>query len=157
MFQEGPVDGVIIRPLKHYHDSRGWLVELFREDELPGEHHPAMVYASLTVPGVARGPHEHREQADLFAFIGPGDFKLYLWDERRDSPSYMHKQTIVVGQSNPVAILVPPQVIHAYKNTSDVPGMVFNSPNRLYAGWGRTEPVDETRHEDLADSPYVLD
>jgi dTDP-4-dehydrorhamnose 3,5-epimerase len=40
---------------------------------------------------------------------------------------------------------------------SDVPGWVFNGPNRLYAGHGKKEPVDEIRHEQSADSPYKLD
>ena len=111
----------------------------------------------MAMPGVTRGPHEHREQSDFFVFFGPGDFKLYLWDSRRDSPSYKCVQTLVVGESNPQAVLVPPGVVHAYKNISAVPGLVFNAPNRLYAGWGRAEPVDEIRHEDEADSPYVID
>jgi dTDP-4-dehydrorhamnose 3,5-epimerase len=66
-------------------------------------------------------------------------------------------QTIVVGQSNPLMVVVPPKVAHAYKNISDVPGLVFNAPNRLYAGWGRSEPVDEVRHEDVKDSLYQID
>jgi dTDP-4-dehydrorhamnose 3,5-epimerase len=63
----------------------------------------------------------------------------------------------VVGQSNRRAVLVPPGVVHAYRNTSDVPGLVLNAPNRLYAGWGRNEPVDEIRYENLADTPYRLE
>jgi len=54
-------------------------------------------------------------------------------------------------------VIVPPGVVHAYRNVSDEPGWVFNFPNRLYRGPGRSEPVDEIRHEDLEDSPYVLD
>jgi dTDP-4-dehydrorhamnose 3,5-epimerase len=156
-FQEGMIEGVVFRPLKSYTDPRGWLIELLREDELPGEHRAAMVYLSLTLPGVARGPHEHREQADLFAFVGPGEFKLYLWDARRDSPTYRNKQTVMVGESNRQAVVVPPGVVHAYKNQSAAPGLVINAPNRLYAGWGRSEPVDEIRYENAADSPYQLD
>ena len=37
MFQEGPIDGVIVRPLVQCDDARGWLIELFRADELPAE------------------------------------------------------------------------------------------------------------------------
>jgi dTDP-4-dehydrorhamnose 3,5-epimerase len=48
-------------------------------------------------------------------------------------------------------------VVHAYKNVSQLPGWVFNAPNRLYAGPGRREPVDEIRHEDKMGSPYPLD
>jgi dTDP-4-dehydrorhamnose 3,5-epimerase len=157
MFQEGPIDGVIHRPLAPHGDARGWLIELVREDELPQEHRPAMTYLSMTLPGVARGPHEHRQQADLFAFVGPGDFKLYLWDNRRDSPTYRNKQSLLVGESNRQAVLVPPGVVHAYRNLSGIAGVVFNAPNRLYAGWGRSEPVDEIRHENVPDTPYQLD
>jgi dTDP-4-dehydrorhamnose 3,5-epimerase len=157
MFTEAPIDGVILRPLSRHDDARGWLIELFREDELPAEYRASMAYLSLTLPGIARGPHEHREQSDFFAFVGPGDFKLYMWDTRRDSPSYQRRQTIVVGESNRQAVIVPPGVVHAYRNISTAPGLVFNAPNRLYAGWGRQEPVDEIRHENVADNPYVLD
>jgi len=54
-------------------------------------------------------------------------------------------------------VVVPPRVVHAYKNVSQVPGLVFNSPDRLYAGWGRNRPVDEIRHEDDRHSPFVID
>jgi dTDP-4-dehydrorhamnose 3,5-epimerase len=34
---------------------------------------------------------------------------------------------------------------------------VFNGPNRLYAGRGKNEPVDEIRHELDKESPYQVD
>ena len=76
------MSGVTVRPLARHRDGRGWLIELFRCDELPEGYRPAMAYVSETLPGVVRGPHEHVEQADLFAFLGPGDFELHLWDRR---------------------------------------------------------------------------
>jgi dTDP-4-dehydrorhamnose 3,5-epimerase len=54
-------------------------------------------------------------------------------------------------------IVIPPGVVHAYTNVSDVPGLVFNGPNRLYKGPGRKEPVDEVRHEDDPDSPFRVE
>ena len=81
-FRDGPIDGVTFRPLAPHKDHRGWLIELYREDELPAEQHPVMAYVSETLPGVARGPHEHVDQTDYFAFLGPGEFLLYLWDAR---------------------------------------------------------------------------
>jgi dTDP-4-dehydrorhamnose 3,5-epimerase len=54
-------------------------------------------------------------------------------------------------------VLIPPGVVHAYKNVSEVPGLVVNFPNRLYAGEGRKGPVDEIRYEDRPGSPFVLD
>jgi dTDP-4-dehydrorhamnose 3,5-epimerase len=156
-FQPGTIAGVIWKPLRHYHDQRGWLCELFRHDEVPEEYHPVMAYVSMTQPGVARGPHEHVDQADYFCFLGPSNFKVYLWDARPQSPTYGKFQTDTVGIDKPMALVVPAGVVHAYKNVGGEPGLVFNCPNRLFKGPGRKEPVDEIRHEDVADSPFRLD
>lgn len=153
-YREGPIDGATFKPLKAHKDSRGWLAELFREDELADEFHPAMAYVSETQPGVARGPHEHVDQADYFAFIGPGDFDLYLWDARPESATYGNKLVRRVGQTDPHAAIVPPGVVHAYRNVSEHAGWVFNAPNRLYAGRGKREAVDEIRHENRPGSPF---
>jgi len=156
-FIDGPIDGVVFRPLSPYVDRRGWLTELYREDELLPEQHPVMAYISETLPGVARGPHQHIDQTDYFAFIGPGDFVLYLWDARPDSPTRGHRMKMIVGESNRRCVVIPPSVVHAYKNSGTRPGWVFNAPNRLYAGPGKRSPVDEVRYEDQPDCPYRMD
>jgi dTDP-4-dehydrorhamnose 3,5-epimerase len=156
-FHPGAIDGVIWKPLRKYHDARGWLCELFRHDELPAEFHPVMAYISMTEPGVARGPHEHADQADCFCFLGPSSFKVYLWDNRPQSPTSGAYQTEVVGVDRPMLLVIPAGVVHAYKNVGGEPGIVFNCPNRLYKGWGRAEPVDEIRHEDDTHSRFRLD
>ena len=66
-FTEGEITDVVVYKLKKYHDDRGWLAELFRHDELAEEFYPVMSYISFTKPGIARGPHEHVDQADLDA------------------------------------------------------------------------------------------
>jgi dTDP-4-dehydrorhamnose 3,5-epimerase len=151
------IEGVIFRPLGRFEDDRGWLVELFRHDELAPEVHPQMAYVSMTLPGVCRGPHEHVDQTDYFAFMGPGDFMLFLWDHRPHSPTFGRHVRVRVGESNRQAVVIPPGVVHAYKNIGPVPGWVFNGPNRLYKGAGRREPVDEIRHEDDPNSPFRPD
>jgi dTDP-4-dehydrorhamnose 3,5-epimerase len=156
-FRPGRIEGVIWRPLKKYHDARGWLCELFRHDELPPELHPAMAYISMTDVGVARGPHSHVDQSDAFCFLGPSSFKVYLWDDRPASPTYRNCETEVVGIERPMLLVIPPGVVHAYKNVGGEPGLVFNCPNRLYKGHGRKEPVDEVRHEDDPHTPFRLD
>jgi len=153
----GRIDGVIWKPIRKLHDQRGWLCELFRNDELPAEFHPVMAYISLSAPGIARGPHEHVEQADLFCFLGPGNFRVYLWDNRPQSRTYRAQQTEVVGADRPMALIIPPGVVHAYKNVSNEPGLVFNCPNRLFKGPERSAPVDEIRHEDNPETPFTLD
>ena len=147
-FIDADIQGVVVRDLRKFSDSRGWLTELFRRDEMAAEFFPAMTYISSTLPGVTRGPHEHIDQADLFCFLGPSNFQLRLWDNRKDSSSYENRMTLVVGQSDPKSVLIPRGVVHAYRNVGSVDGVVINCANRLYMGDGRREPVDEIRHED---------
>lgn len=156
-FRDGPIEGLVTRPLERFEDTRGWLVELYRTDALEPALHPVMAYVSETLPGVVRGPHEHREQTDHFAMVGPGDFQVYFWDARPESPTFRHRQVLVAGASNRLLVTVPPGVVHAYRNVSPVPALVFNGPNRLYRGTGKTEPVDEIRYEDLPDSVFRVD
>jgi dTDP-4-dehydrorhamnose 3,5-epimerase len=155
-FVEGTIEGVVCKDLKAFIDPRGWLMEIYREDELAAELLPKMAYLSETLPGISRGPHEHRCQTDYFAFLGPGDFCLYLWDIRTESPTYGKSMRVMVGQSRHLTVIVPPGVVHAYKNISDIPGWVINLPNQLYGGQGRKELVDEIRHENDPDLPFSL-
>ena len=156
-FVRGKIEGIERRPLRKFVDERGWLSELWRTDQVDEKIRPVMTYVSQTEPGVVRGPHEHVAQTDYFCFIGPGNFKIYLWDNRPDSPTYNHEMTFVVGQDCPEALVVPEGVVHAYKNVSSVPGIVINAPNALYMGEGYKEEVDEIRHEADPDSPFKVD
>ena len=153
---ESRIPGVICRPLAQYPDSRGWLAEIFRQDELPAELHPVMAYISVTLPGVGRGPHAHRQQTDLFCFPGPGEFRVSLWDQRPESPAHGVRQDFVLGEKTPGLVIIPPGVVHGYRNLSDRPGLVCNFANRLYRGPGRSEPVDEIRFEEDPDTPFRL-
>jgi dTDP-4-dehydrorhamnose 3,5-epimerase len=143
------IEGVVVYPINKHEDDRGWLAELFRHDCLEVFNFPAMAYVSMTKPGVTRGPHEHKNQTDLFAFLGPGTFELYLWGHGK-------KEVWGLGENRPAAVIVPPGVVHAYRNVSWVDGWVFNAPNRLYGGPGKLYPVDEIRHEEATDGEYHI-
>lgn len=140
------LNGVVIRSISKYTDHRGWLMELFRDDELPKGFEPTMGYVSMTHPGVSRGPHEHVDQTDGFCFLN-GTYELGLWENRPGCAP--HHEMHTVGEDNPVVVIVPPGVVHAYRNVGDKDAWVLNFPDRLYAGWGKTEPVDEIRHEEI--------
>ena len=158
IFTEGKIQDVVVYPIKKFADERGWLAELFRHDEIAKEFYPAMAYISVTEPHAQRGPHEHIDQADLFCFVGMGNFRLRLWDNRQDSPTYRNVMTMFVGADNPQAVIIPKGIIHAYKNVSETEkGIVINCPNRLYMGEGKREKVDEIRHEDDPDTIYRMD
>lgn len=157
MFKKGNIEGVVVKDIKKWIDDRGWLLEIFRHDELQEEFFPTMAYVSQSLPDAARGPHEHKEQADLFCFIGPSNFKVWMWDNRPKSPTFQHKMVLFVGEDNPKFIIIPPGVVHAYKNIGGKHGIVINCPNRLYAGKGRKEPVDEIRHEEDVHTIFKLE
>ncbi|MGH7772390.1 MAG: dTDP-4-dehydrorhamnose 3,5-epimerase family protein [Candidatus Binatia bacterium] len=155
-FKAGTIEGVKIRPLKRHLDERGWLAEIFRIDELDPKIRPVMAYVSETLPGVTRGPHEHLEQTDYFCFLGTSSFEVTFWDNRRDSPTYWNRQTLVTEEGDPCIVIVPEGVVHAYRNIGRKPGWVIDCANRLYAGAGRKGPIDEIRHEEDPHSPFRL-
>jgi len=155
-FKEGEIKGVIIEKLNKFSDERGFLVETFRVDNLPDNLQPVMSYVSYTKPEITRGPHEHNKQTDIFCFMGPGNFKVKLWDNRKESDNYGNCLEVIGGKDNPIRVVVPPGVVHGYKNTSEeVDGMVLNYPDKLYRGWDKKEEVDEIRHEDKEDEFYL--
>lgn len=156
-FNKGAIEGVQITPVRKYVDERGWLLETFRHDELDPVYYPVMGYTSSTLAGVTRGPHEHVEQSDLFLFFGPGNFKIWLWDNRKASPTYRNQMVTCGGCDYPLRVLVPPGVVHAYRNISQDLGVVHNFPNRLFMGQGKKSAIDEIRHEADPRSPFQCD
>lgn len=154
---DGAIDGVVIRPIVKHEDTRGWVTELYRADETQPDVMPVMTYVSVTKPGVARGPHAHVRQTDTFGFLGPGTFRLYLWDNRKGSPTFGKKQTVLVGENNKVIVVIPPGIVHGYRNVAKSDAWVINLPNRLYAGAGRREPVDDIRYENQAGGQFRME
>ena len=148
------IEGVVIKKISKNEDARGWLAELYRQDEVA--HRPVMAYISVTKPGVARGPHEHKFQADGFVFMGPGNFELHLWDRRDVSRTKGEHLKVQVGENNPVLVIVPPGVVHGYKNISDMDGWCVNLPDKLYKGEGKREEVDEIRWENNETSQFQI-
>ncbi len=117
-----------------------------------------MAYISITEPLFQISSHEHVDQADLFCFIGSGNFKMRLWDNREDSPTYNHEMTLFVGADNRKRVIVPKGIVHAYKNVSLIEkGVVINCPNRLFMGEGKMEEIDEIGYEDDPNTIYTMD
>jgi dTDP-4-dehydrorhamnose 3,5-epimerase len=148
------IKGVIVKRLESHEDNRGNLTEIYRSDEDPIM--AAMSYISYTKSSQIRGPHEHAKQTDFFVFIGPGDFELYLWDNRKNSETFENKIKIIAGEKNKVKVIVPPGVVHGYKSISKAGSVCINLPDRLYAGKLKKEKVDEIRHENEDDSKFKI-
>jgi len=79
-----------------------------------------------------------------------------MWDARPDSTTFGARQELSVGEGNAVIVVIPPGVVHAYRNVGTLDAYVLNFPDRLYAGEGKKEPVDEIRHEDDPESPFQI-
>ena len=67
------------------------------------------------------------------------------------------KRVFFAGLDAPMALVVPPGMVHPCKNVGMENGIVFNGPNRLYAGPGKRERVAGKRQEEMPDSPFGLD
>ena len=148
------IKDVVIKKLEQYHDERGWLAEIYRQDM--DNYQPAMSYISVTKPGVIRGPHEHVYQSDCFVFVGPGSFELHLWDRRENSETKGEYLKVEVGANNPTMVIVPPGVVHGYKCVGEVSAYSINLPDKLYRGVNKAEEVDEIRWELDLSSPYKI-
>jgi dTDP-4-dehydrorhamnose 3,5-epimerase len=156
-FKKGKIEGVIIKKLIKFSDERGFLIEIFRKDNLPDNLLPVMSLVSYTKPGIVRGPNEHSKQNDIFCFFGPGDFKIKLWDNRKESKTYGNYMEIVAGKENQIVFTVPSGVVHGYKNISQSEdGMVISYADKLYKGWDRKEPVDKIRYDTGEPSPFKI-
>ena len=63
----------------------------------------------------------------------PGNFKIMLWDNRSENRTYGNCMVVEGGEDTTIIVIVPPGVVHGYKNISDkVMGMVLNYPDKLY-------------------------
>ncbi len=144
--QDGII-GVVVKEVSPYLDQRGWLTEIWRSDEYKSIICPAMSYISMTNPETARGPHEHVHQTDCFVFLGNSRFYVKLWDNRKESSSFNKTMFFDCEPGKIMIVIVPPGVVHGYKNTGDKPGLIINLPDKLYAGEGKKEKIDEIRHE----------
>ena len=148
------IDEVKVEKLNLLADKRGWLGEIYRNDET--KLRPLMSYISHTNYRFSRGPHEHLKQTDFFVFIGYGDFEFYLWDNRKKSKTFGKKMKLIVGESNKVKVTVPPGVVHGYKSVSKNGSLAINLPDKLYAGKHKKQKVDEIRYESDADSRFRI-
>lgn len=148
------IKDLIIKKLNKNEDNRGWLAEFYRNDEIAYE--PAMGYVSVTKPGIARGPHEHKYQSDCFVFIGPGEFEIHLWDRREGSETNGKYMRFEAGENNPVMVIVPPGIVHGYKCVGVKDSYCINLPDKLYRGEKKNDETDEIRWEQDPKSPYKI-
>ena len=110
--------GLIIRPIKRFHDERGFFTELMRTDwaDLFGEDQVAQANFSSTYPGVIRAWHRHlRGQNDYFLVL-EGAIEICVYDEKTQE-----LDEIVSSSLEFQAVKVPGRFWHGFKNIGNKP------------------------------------
>ena len=161
-FKRGKIRDVVVYELRKFVDERGWLAELFRHDDLGEEFYPVMAYNLLDPAGVTlAGRTSTSIRQTVFAVIVPSNFKLRMWDNRRDSETFtasIGRHDALRRRDNPARRRMSPSASsHAYRNVGQYFRHRINCPNRLYMGEGKREPVDEIRHEDDPQTIYRIE
>ena len=131
--------GLIIKPIKRFHDERGFFTEVMRSDwaDLFGEDQVAQAKLSSTYPGVIRAWHRHlRGQNDYFLVL-EGAIKICVYDEKTQE-----LDEIVSSSLEFQAVKVPGHFWHGFKNIGNTPAKLLYFTTRLY---DHANPDEERR------------
>jgi len=133
------IEGVVTKKLKVIPDERGRLMEMLRcDDDFFVKF--GQVYMTTAYPGVVKGWHYHKIQADNMVII-KGMMKIVLYDGREDSKTYKQINEFFLGDYNPMLLHIPGGVLHGFKCISETEAVCVNVPTEAY----RYEQPDEYR------------
>ncbi|MBK8984630.1 MAG: dTDP-4-dehydrorhamnose 3,5-epimerase family protein [Chloroflexi bacterium] len=150
------IRGVFTARLHAFADERGRFTETFRKDWFPQRNWDILqMNRSDSKAGVLRGLHYHHHQVDYW-YVAKGMVRAGLVDLRPSSPTYLHTQTIEMGELNEMGLFIPIGVAHGfvalsdatltyivdnyYDNGRDENGVAWNDPD-LNLDWGITNPI----------------
>jgi dTDP-4-dehydrorhamnose 3,5-epimerase len=143
------IEGVKVKKLKVIPDERGRLMEMFRcDDEFFVKF--GQVYLSTTYPGVVKGWHYHKLQADNVVCV-KGMLKLVLYDGRENSATKGKVDEFFLGEHNPLLVQVPKGVYHGWKCISENEAFVINCPTEPY---NYSQPDEHRLDPHSSDIPY---
>jgi len=146
------IDGVVVKKLRVIPDERGRLMEMLRCDEEVFSKF-GQVYMTTTYPGVIKGWHYHKLQADNIVVI-KGMLKIVLYDAREGLSTKGQINEFFAGEFNPVLVHVPVGVYHGWKCISETEAIVINIVTEPY----RYDNPDEYRvAHDSPEIPYIWD
>ncbi|MBK8229980.1 MAG: dTDP-4-dehydrorhamnose 3,5-epimerase family protein [Candidatus Eisenbacteria bacterium] len=143
------IDGVVVKPLKVIPDERGYLMEIFRDDD-PFFRKFGQAYLTVVYPGVVKGWHYHKVQDDHFCVV-KGMSKVVLYDLREGSPTKGEVNEFFMGEKNPILLLIPHGVLHGMKGVGVEPALLLNIPTEHY---DYKDPDEYRVHPHDNDIPY---
>jgi len=152
--ESAEIPGVWLVRLRAFGDDRGRFMETFRASWLPFAAPMVQGNRSESAPGVLRGLHYHRRQADLW-YVQQGTVTTVLLDTRVGSPTEGRHLTLRQGGGEDVVVYIPEGVAHGFwahddvvmtylvtneYDGSDELGVAWDDP-RLGIAWPGAEPI----------------
>ena len=149
------IAGVKLVRLHSFSDERGQFLETFRREWFPERSWDQVQgNRSDSRAGVLRGLHFHRRQIDYWVPFA-GRMRVGLYDLRRGSPTRGGRETLEIGEKNPVGVYIPEGVAHgflaltdailtyvvdSYFDGSDEYGVAWDDP-AIAMPWGAEAPI----------------
>jgi len=145
------IEEIEVRVLKKNVDERGFLFEVLRKDWSIFDEF-AMIYTSMTYPGIVRAWHRHpkTKQKDLFCVLS-GMAKIVVYDQREDSPTKGLINEFILGEHNMMLLKIPGECWHGFKALGTKPVVLLNFPTKLY---NYENPDEERLRPDTDKIPY---
>lgn len=137
------INGVSVKKLKIISDERGRLMEILRSDDSVFKKF-GQVYMTTAYPGVVKAWHWHAKQEDNFTCV-QGKMRLALYDARENSPTHTEINDFIMGQDDPILVVIPKMVYHGFKCVSDCEAIVINTV---------TLPYDHKKPDEFRVDPY---
>lgn len=136
------IQGVVLTPLKVVGDERGKVMHVLRADS-PVYEKFGEVYISVINAGVTKGWKLHTVATGNLA-VPVGALRFVLRDTRPESPTFNAFDDIVLGEENYQLLTIPPGVVYAWRNSSNVPAHVVNCSTELWSAGESTNLPFET-------------
>jgi len=96
-------------PLDIKKDSRGWLAEILRKDQVSTKILGQIIITTI-LSGQTKGKHYHKRKTEWYAVIR-GNTKLILIDNKTHE-----KKEIKMGEKNMMTVEITPNIYHEIKN-----------------------------------------
>jgi dTDP-4-dehydrorhamnose 3,5-epimerase len=120
----GPIDGVLVQPLRIIPDERGRVMHMLRAGD-PWFKGFGEIYFSTVYPGVVKGWHLHKKMVLNYA-VPMGRIKFVLFDPREGSPTRGRIQELFLGPDQYCLVQVPAGVWNGFKGVGTEPALIAN-------------------------------
>lgn len=154
------IAGVYVCTPRTYGDERGFFVETFRREWVPGSREMIQANRADRKAGTLVGLHYHLHQADYW-YVPMGTARMVLHDLRHGGPTDGATMSLDLSGDNHRGVYIPPGVAHGfaaltdmtitymvdqYYNPADELGVAWNDP-AVAVDWGLTAPLLSDRDQ----------